>query len=160
MNIITRKEAKQQSLTRYFTGVPCPKGHIAEKLVSNYSCIVCIKHKANLWNQNNKQKNQSYKNNWVRRNKDSMLFNTRKYQTNKKQRLPKWINEDELWMIKEAYHLCKLRTKATGIPHQVDHIIPLQGKTVTGFHTINNLQVICKRENRLKSNNWDWDNQK
>ncbi|MCK9369650.1 hypothetical protein M0R04_07060 [Candidatus Dojkabacteria bacterium] len=39
--IISRKEAKTQGLKFYFTGKPCPSGHIVEKLVSDYGCVEC-----------------------------------------------------------------------------------------------------------------------
>ncbi len=39
--IISRKEALAKGLKRYFTGLPCPKGHIAERLTSNFNCIEC-----------------------------------------------------------------------------------------------------------------------
>jgi len=159
MNIISRKEAKEQGLKRYYTGVLCPKGHDAMKLVSNYTCVKCTKEKALLWEKNNQEKTQNYKNSWVTKNKDKVLSNTRKYQANKKQRLPRWVDEEELWLLKEAYTLCKFRTEVTGIKHHVDHIVPLQGKNVSGLHTINNIQIIPKKQNRLKSNYWDWDTQ-
>jgi hypothetical protein len=46
MEVITLKEAKALGLSRYFTGKPCPKGHIAERDLDRH-CIVCasIKHK-------------------------------------------------------------------------------------------------------------------
>ena len=43
MDIISRKEAKQKNLKRYFTGKPCLRNHIAERLVSTKSCVECNK---------------------------------------------------------------------------------------------------------------------
>ena len=40
MNIILRKDAIKLGLKRYFNGVPCPRGHIAERLVKG-GCLVC-----------------------------------------------------------------------------------------------------------------------
>lgn len=37
----TRRAAKEQGLIHYFTGRPCRKGHVAERLTSNGSCIIC-----------------------------------------------------------------------------------------------------------------------
>lgn len=39
--IVTRAEAKARGLTRYFTGKPCPHGHISERWVASYSCDTC-----------------------------------------------------------------------------------------------------------------------
>ena len=41
MEVITKKEAKEQGLKFYFTGIPCSKGHTANRLVSNSSCTAC-----------------------------------------------------------------------------------------------------------------------
>lgn len=41
MQIITRQEAAQQGLSRYYTGKPCKHGHVAERQVSNHCCITC-----------------------------------------------------------------------------------------------------------------------
>ena len=41
--IISRKEAKAKGLKRFFTGIPCEKGHISEKLVSNRGCCECAR---------------------------------------------------------------------------------------------------------------------
>lgn len=41
MKIITRKEAKEKGLKRYFTGKACKNGHIAERLVCNKTCVEC-----------------------------------------------------------------------------------------------------------------------
>lgn len=39
--IITRKEALDRGLDRYFTGKPCKHGHVAERRVIDKTCIVC-----------------------------------------------------------------------------------------------------------------------
>ena len=45
MKIISRKEAKESGLTRYFTGSPCKYGHIAERFLSCGHCVACSKEK-------------------------------------------------------------------------------------------------------------------
>ena len=70
----------------------------------------------------------------------------------KKQRTPQWLSTDDYWLIGQAYELAALRTKMFGFPWEVDHIVPLQGKTVSGLHVPNNIQVIPRAENRSKWN--------
>jgi len=41
MKIISREQALAQGLTRYFTGEPCSRGHIAERQTSNTLCHEC-----------------------------------------------------------------------------------------------------------------------
>lgn len=39
----TWKEAQQTGSLRYFTGIPCKKGHVAERATSNGGCVICMK---------------------------------------------------------------------------------------------------------------------
>lgn len=41
--IITRDEAFERGLKRYFTGVQCRQGHIAERYTSTTGCIACLR---------------------------------------------------------------------------------------------------------------------
>ena len=41
MNLISRKEAIEKNVKRYFTGIPCKYGHITERVVANRSCLIC-----------------------------------------------------------------------------------------------------------------------
>lgn len=75
-----------------------------------------------------------------------------KRRTAKLQRTPSWVNEDDHWVFEQAYELAALRTKMFGFQWEVDHVIPLQGKIVSGFHTPTNLQVIPSTVNRQKYN--------
>lgn len=70
----------------------------------------------------------------------------------RKKRVPTWLSDDDHWMIEQAYELSALRTKMFGFPWHVDHIIPLQGKKVSGLHVPMNLQVIPAVDNLRKSN--------
>lgn len=44
--VVTREQARSAGMTRYFTGVPCMRGHIAERHVSNTRCVECHREKA------------------------------------------------------------------------------------------------------------------
>jgi hypothetical protein len=67
------------------------------------------------------------------------------------QAYPAWANDE---LIAEAYELAQLRTLWTGIPWQVDHIVPLNSELVCGLHWEGNLQVIPAVANLAKNNNW------
>jgi hypothetical protein len=70
----------------------------------------------------------------------------------KLQRTPSWLTADDFWMMEQAYELAALRTRIFGFSWHVDHVVPLQGRFVSGFHAPYNLQVIPGVENVSKSN--------
>lgn len=39
--VISRKEAREKGLRRYFTGIPCKHGHLDERVTANGTCIIC-----------------------------------------------------------------------------------------------------------------------
>ena len=63
--------------------------------------------------------------------------------------MPAWANKEA---IKQFYIDAKKLTEETGIPHEVDHIIPSNHPMVCGLHVENNLQILTKSENRKKYN--------
>lgn len=66
--------------------------------------------------------------------------------------IPKWFSELDDFVMIEAARLCRLREKLSGVKWHTDHIIPIQGKEVSGFHVWNNVQVITAKQNQSKSN--------
>ena len=63
-------------------------------------------------------------------------------------RVPAWANRER---IRSYYNVCGFFNEVNGYAkYHVDHIIPLNGKTVSGLHVHNNLQVILAKENLQK----------
>ena len=65
---------------------------------------------------------------------------------------PSWLTAEQLEEIRKIYAVAEQRTARTGIHHHVDHVVPLQGKNVSGLHVPWNLQVIPAAENLRKRN--------
>jgi 5-methylcytosine-specific restriction endonuclease McrA len=70
----------------------------------------------------------------------------------KAQRMPKWLNEVQLTEIKQFYKDAAYLTNYTKTPIQVDHIVPLRGKNVSGLHVPWNMQLLTADENNRKRN--------
>ena len=75
------------------------------------------------------------------------------------QRTPAWANKDE---ISEIYQIAQEVSQLTGVPHDVDHIIPLLGysgqrsnRVVDGLHHQDNLLVVPKVDNLSKGAGFD-----
>ena len=163
----TRKEALAIGCKKYFTGLACLRGHVAERRARTGECLTCRADFLIVWRKNNpnkvKQHNDTqYTNNtqkikdsvrrWGKNNPVKILVATRKQQAKRLMRCPKWLTSDDHWMIQQAYELAALRTKVFGFSWHVDHIVPLQGKLVSGLHVPHNLQVIPGIENVRKAN--------
>jgi len=165
MKIIKRKEAKNLGLLYYFTGKLCKQGHIDKRPVSSGTCYTCAKNSVKKdskakqrnkeWVKNNPEKMKEIRNNWLSKNKEVKNTLTAKRRTSKLNRTPIWVDSEEMFLIEEAYRLAKDREKIHGFKWHVDHIIPLQGKNVSGLHTIKNLQVLPAKLNLEKGNKFN-----
>lgn len=117
--------------------------------------------------EKNKDKELSMSAKWKEGNKEQVLESARAYakahkaERNAAQQLrhakkvsASLLDGDEWndFVISEIYDLRKTRSIATGIEWHVDHVIPLQGKTVSGLHVWNNLQLIPAKLNLQKKN--------
>jgi 5-methylcytosine-specific restriction endonuclease McrA len=154
MKLISRQEAIKQGLTRYFTGLPCKHGHIAEKLLSNRTCIECLLIKKKIRNERPDIKKASIKR---LRDKDiknpaARLARTRKRQASKLQRTPAWLTAEDHSLMADYYQMAKELELIFPWKQHVDHILPLQGKLVSGLHTPLNLQILSEAANLQKSN--------
>lgn len=97
--LVSRKEAVAAGARRFFTGEPCKKGHVAERLVSNSQCVTCYnaygsewkkRNRASCtatsrkWNEANREKIRAVKNAWNKANPEGQKARSRKwYEANK-----------------------------------------------------------------------------
>lgn len=67
---ITKTEAIDQGLVRYFTGIPCRKGHVSERLVKSGHCIACNAEKSSRYRSRNQEKAYKRVQDWANKNRD------------------------------------------------------------------------------------------
>lgn len=171
-----RHEAKLRGDVHYFTGEPCKNGHIEKRMVSNGVCMECARlqtdksrkketfeqkelrlklgtQRAAEWRKNNPnhQNTKIVKKRWAEENPDQKYKDSAKRRAAKLQRTPSWLNAGHSLEIDSIYELCAAWRKV-GFDYHVDHIIPLQGKEVSGFHVPWNLQILAAKENIGKGN--------
>ncbi len=184
MEIVSRSDARAKGQTWYFTGKVCVHGHVTTRNVRNGTCHRCTSDKVAIWQKNNpdrvkqnqdrwqeknpglsaKRVGQWYQENKERaivankmykaRNKDLMQFLSSKYRALRLLRVPKWLDDADYRMIRHAYKFAAEKTRETGVEWEVDHILPLQGKYVSGLHTWQNLRVIPAVDNNRKNNHF------
>lgn len=103
-----------------------------------------VRSQAKAWKLANPEKMTQQRRDWAKRYPKHRLARTRKYQIAKLNRAPKFGQDG----ITSFYKNCPQNM-------QIDHIIPLRGKLVSGLHVIWNLQYLTPQENYRKSNKFN-----
>lgn len=104
------------------------------------------------YSQKNKEYLNAYKRAYYARNRSACIARSRLRRGRLAEAMPSWLSAIHLAQIQEFYDLAVALTTQTGIPHEVDHIIPLAHARVCGLHVPWNLQVLTVKANRRKSN--------
>lgn len=157
MDILTKKEAITKNLKYYFTGKPCKRGHISERML-NGICLSCHREDGAKYRKNNKEKIAKY----------HIEYNKKNYSTeNRRKRYSKNI---QIELFNAAKHRAKLKSLEFDITKD-DIIIPekcpvygvdidLHNKFYapsldridnTKGYIKNNIMVISNKANRLKN---------
>ena len=184
MKVVSRKNAKAGGLKRYFTGKPCKHRHVAEKLVSNYACVICHVNKVNAWrvvnaekqkktyaiwwvknkqkknaqslawSRNNEQRHKNNAKKWRQRRPDMRRANERNRRAREKHAEGRHTARDVAQLFADQGGLCLCGT--TLFKYHVDHKTPLSRG---GSNWSSNLQLLCGPCNNSKGNkimNTEW----
>lgn len=88
---------------------------------------------------------------WKKNNPHKVLVMDANRRAAKLKRTPAWLTEVDRFEIDCIYNYASA-LRRIGLDYHVDHVIPLQGKLVSGLHVPKNLQVITGFDNLQKSN--------
>lgn len=166
--LITRSEARSGGLKRYFTGKPCPRGHIDSKYTSNGKCVSCAtierveyfkdKDKSEIPNTlrsralaskryaaNNPEKRKDSCSIYYLANKTRCKERKHKYRAASLMATPAWSSQ---------FLRSEMQRLGSYLSLSVDHIVPLQSDFVCGFHCHTNMQLITRSENSSKGNRY------
>lgn len=92
-----------------------------------------------------REKNAAY----LRANPELNRFHRSQRRSREAMATPPWADPKK---IRAIYAAGVATSAATGVPHEVDHIVPLKSELVCGLHCEANLQVISSTQNRSKRN--------
>ena len=170
MGLISRKDATDQGLKRYYTGKQCKYGHTSERYLSNGDCIECKNEEDRTsyfkeYRHENKDKISEYvatnRNrinrqclDYYYRNKHKVVANVRIRQIRLKNALPSWF-EQEKGLIRDMYKKREELSMLTGLKFHVDHIVPIANNLVCGLHCLANLRIIKAFDNLSKNNKFE-----
>jgi flagellum-specific peptidoglycan hydrolase FlgJ len=101
--------------------------------------------------QKHPEKIRQYQRNWYAKNSHVyiLLANLRRKIVRSQQA---WLTPENKSQIADIYRKCREITKQTGIDHEVDHVMPLNGVDSCGLHVPWNLRIVTRAMNRSKGN--------
>jgi len=177
--LITRKEAKERGLKRYFEGNCCSRGHLAERRVTNRECVECRKlnrnnayprnkeklnlrarenykenreyylKKAKKWREENPERKKEYAEGWEKKNKHKRKM----YKQNRRAAEAKaegdFKSEDILRIFDMQRGRCGICSKKKDLPDM--HVDHIEPISKGGSNWPRNLQLLCKKCNLSKS---------
>jgi hypothetical protein len=104
-----------------------------------------VKIQSKNWAKLNLEKSNKSKKKYKQKNLPKFAAYTAKYRSSKFKATPPWFEKE---LVDVVYN------KAKEWGFEVDHIVPLQGKTVCGLHCWANLQLLAKDINSSKRNHY------
>lgn len=163
---VNRQKAIDEGKKTYLGSTACKHCGSYEKYVSSYGCYPC-NHKKGVekllagacdgymtkekWAANRERRREDIRENQkkYRQTEGGKAVGAKSAATRrakKKNQTPD-LTQEQVGRILNLYQECAKLTASTGIPHEVDHIVPI---CKGGLHHPDNLQILTMEENRKK----------
>jgi hypothetical protein len=110
------------------------------------------------WSSDNADRKRAYDVAYVQDNRARVREHKAMRRARERQATPPWLTMQMRAEIFQFYAEAERLSDETGIERQVDHIVPLAGKTVCGLHVPWNLRVIHGVANNRRPRVWSPDN--
>lgn len=108
---------------------------------------------AKAWREGNKGRIKATSLDWSLNNPDRVAAKTVRYRLAKLRRAPSALTNEDLEQIALCYERAASYRQLFATDVHVDHVIPLQGRDVSGLHVPWNLRIVFKTQNLTKSRN-------
>lgn len=168
-------EALATGSTRYFTGTPCKRGHVAPRYVCG-GCVECLRERHATPERRAKKREHHTTPEYRAKQREyhatpEIRAKARDYmraegrgngyaaarRALKLKATPPWLTDEHHAAIAAIFAEARTLQKETGVPYHVDHIIPLKGRSACGLHVPWNLRPLPGSENVAKNNRFDLD---
>ncbi len=102
--------------------------------------------RARTWNAQNPEAKATHQAAWRTKNRDRVAALTAKRKAAKLNATPPWADQAKINAVYEE----AAALRALGLDVHVDHVVPLQGREVSGLHVHTNLQLLLADDNQRK----------
>lgn len=120
----------------------------AERYATNPEAV---KAAAQRWRERNRGRARAKSREWQLKNPEAAAMHAAARRARERRATPPWADK---FLMREVYDLAARRTAVTGIEWHVDHVVPMNGDTVSGLHCEANLDVIPAKANLKKQNHY------
>lgn len=145
MKIISRKEARAAGLPRYFTGNPCPHGHISERRTKNSVCLQCILDFGRKWYAANRDHKLAQSKRVYRNNREAIIVRTDSYRKKHQKKYNEWSRQWRADNPGRAYASSRRWIKAhPEKAYQYNRNARAKRKEASGSHTHADIQARLK----------------
>ena len=149
---IARESARNAGYTHYFTGLPCKRGHVAPRQVSDCACVECSKiNRREYWERHKEQERERTRK-WRKENRETWLASAKKHY--RKRAAAGTVTAPlKIKIVASQKGVCAKCRESLVDNCEFDHVIPVASGGLTTFENIEALCIPCHRK---KSSGEKW----